>query len=159
MSNQLTEGQIASPRTSFQTMLWAGVALLFGGTLIVAGVWEQHFTYSAAGVGVVLVGVVLFFQYEQTVVDTTKRTWSRTSGGLLSKKSKTGSLDEIVAIDVHQGVDSKGYAFWEVLLDRAAGESVPWHLYTYLGKSGMERDVERLKQALGVPVEFTTDSE
>jgi hypothetical protein len=106
-----------------------------------------------------VVGVVWFCRYEQTVVDTTNRTWSRTTGGLFGKKSKTGSLDEIVAIDVRQGVDSKGYAFWEVLLDRAAGESVPWHLYTYLGKSGMERDVARLEKSLGVPVEFTTDAE
>ena len=154
----MSEGKhetIGSPRGGIGDVMPAIVAFVFAGTLVVASQRENNVWYLVGGIAVAVVGIILAFQYEQTVVDLTDRKWIRTSGGLFGKKSKDGPLDELASVGIQEGVDSKGHKTWKVTLNRKVGRYIEWHRYTYLGEKGMRSDVARLEAALGLPIMAT----
>lgn len=141
---------IDSPRFHFSTLLWGGLIALFGALLLIAGVQEDNVWYLILGGVVALMAIPVLLQYQRTTIDTGQGIWIRSKGSILGATSESGELSEIAELRVKRGLDSKGHDYWKVMLVRNGARNVDWHLYTYLGRKRMERDVAELEAALGL---------
>ncbi len=148
---------VASPRTKFNTLFYGAIGLLFGGTMIIAGVTEPSLWLTLAGIPVALLSLALFFRYQQLIVDAEKGVYIEKTKGIFRTRLNERPLQEITGFGVKQGIDTNNHKYWHLYLIRDNGSYVDWHTYTYLGKAGMEQDVAKLETALGCKPELTSD--